>query len=168
MLGVQEAVYHSHQMRFVHGLLDALNIGNTVFKLGQNDFDLSFPALCSRLPLIAIDGEIAGDFSEKSRQVAGLLRGDTVPGAKVSIVDAFFRIEMIEKNVVCDGMAVFPVLFRRDGYRALVPLPKQFDNFLVVHFASPSTSKNRLRFCRRSNAASTYKDNKKSASLRES
>lgn len=57
------------------------------------------------------------------------MRGDTVPGAKVSIVNAFFRIEMIEKNVVSDGMAVFPVLFRRDGYRALVPLPKQFDNF---------------------------------------
>ena len=46
-------------------LLNAFNVGDTVFQFGQSNFNLSSPALCGMVALVAIQSEVAGNFSEK-------------------------------------------------------------------------------------------------------
>ncbi len=64
---------------------------------------------------------------------------ESKPYAGISLFARVKPFKNVRKIILVNAVAVVV-------NRALVPLLKQFDNFLVVHFASPSTSKNRLRF----------------------
>ena len=116
-------------------LLNAFNVGDAVFQFGQSNFNLSSAALCGMVVLVAIQSEIAGDFSEKRSQSVRPLRGNTVPRTQISVVDAFFRIKTVIQNIVSDGVTVTPVFFSRCRYCALFFCPIQGNNFLIVHNA---------------------------------
>ena len=50
-------------------------------------------------------------------------------------VGAFLRIFLVAQDVVCDRVAVAPVLFCSGGYCALIAHPVQFYDFVVLHCA---------------------------------
>lgn len=132
-LSEQKTIYYGHQQRFFRNLFNAFNVGDTVFQFGQSNFNLSSPAFCGTVALVAIQSEIAGDFSEKRSQSVRPLRGNTVPRAQISIVDAFFRLKTVIQNIVSDGVTVTPVFFSRCRYCAFFFCPIQSNNFLIDH-----------------------------------
>ena len=108
------------------------------FQLGQRKFCLSVSAFFGGVPLIAVQREVACDFSQIDRQAVRTLRRDRIPCTQIGVIGAFLRIFSVVKDVVCDRVAVVSVLFCGSGNRVLVARPVHFYDLMVSHCDLPS------------------------------
>ena len=102
------------------------------------------------------------DFSEKGSENFRFLRWNGVPGFHICVVDTFFAIFVVEKNVISDfgkKTAVFSFCF---AYGVFVSLEKEFDDFKIFQFKNLLSAiyhakiKKRLRLSKKSRLSTGF------------
>ena len=81
--------------------------------------------------------QISCDSANKSHKVVWPCRWNGIPNSDIYIVDTFFIVLMISRNVVCDIMAEFSI-FRINFFNCLFnPVQVKIYNFFVLPCCSP-------------------------------
>ena len=94
-------------------------------------------SLVSSIIGIAVKGHIAGDACDIRLQGAGTLRGDRIPEAQKSIVDALFNISVVRQDFAGDALAQRSILVFYLWYCVMGALKKQRDDLLILHGNPP-------------------------------
>ena len=128
----QKAVKNQNCLLSRIGGFHGLTAGN-LLQLLQRERDFAAAPFLPAAGAPAVNGQVAGDFSEKGCKDGRASGRHGVPSGHVGVAYTFFGIFVVCKDVIGDRVAKAPVFGGSFGDRVLRAAPKQSNDFLIVH-----------------------------------